>query len=393
MPQACPSVGVYVHVPFCERICPYCDFAVVAAPRLENETQRRYVDALLRELEASAEAFDGRALATLYLGGGTPSLLLPGQLARVLDAVCARFGAECDSVEITLEANPSSLERAQLSGFREVGVNRLSLGVQSFNAPVLQRLGRAHRAEESHLAIEAARAAGFSNLSLDLIFGAPGGSAAQLERDLEAVLAAAPEHVSAYQLTVEPQTPFELAAERGQFTLPEADEAAALMERIRERLASGGFERYEVSNYAQPGFASRHNQRYWLREPVLGLGLGAVTSEPGRSGAPHGTRRANTRELPRYLEAVEQGRSAAASVEVLDPRTARGEAVFLALRRAQGLSARAFVRAFGEPPRHWFAAEIATLADAGLLQEAPGGDLALTARGFLLADEVAAHFV
>ena len=187
MPQACPSVGVYVHVPFCERICPYCDFAVVAAPRLENETQRRYVDALLRELEASAEAFDGRALATLYLGGGTPSLLLPGQLARVLDAVCARFGAECDSVEITLEANPSSLERAQLSGFREVGVNRLSLGVQSFNAPVLQRLGRAHRAEESHLAIEAARAAGFSNLSLDLIFGAPGGSAAQLERDLEAV--------------------------------------------------------------------------------------------------------------------------------------------------------------------------------------------------------------
>ena len=207
------------------------------------------------------------------------------------------------------------------------------------------------------------------------------------------MLAAAPEHVSAYQLTVEPQTPFELAAERGQFTLPEADEAAALMERIRERLASGGFERYEVSNYAQPGFASRHNQRYWLREPVLGLGLGAVTSEPGRSGAPHGTRRANTRELPRYLEAVEQGRSAAASVEVLDPRTARGEAVFLALRRAQGLSARAFVRAFGEPPRHWFAAEIATLADAGLLQEAPGGDLALTARGFLLADEVAAHFV
>jgi len=395
MPQSRETVGVYIHVPFCERVCPYCDFAVVAAKRLGEQTEQRYVKALLCELEAAAGAFEGRGLASLYLGGGTPSLLTPASVARILDAVRARFGpwAKGSAPEITLEVNPSTVERERLPGFREAGVNRLSLGAQSFDDDVLRRLGRAHRAPENHRSFRAAREAGFDNLSVDLIFGAPGGSPAQLERDLDEIVALSPDHVSTYQLTVEPKTPFATARDRGQLDLPDADVAASLIERIEERLAVVGLARYEVSNHARPGFESRHNQRYWQREPVLGLGVGAVTSEPAQPGAPHGRRRANTRELPLYLARAELGELPTAESEILAARTARGEAVFLGLRRAVGLSAQAFARDFGEPPRHWFAAEIESLAAAELIREAPGGDLILTSRGFLLADEVAARFV
>ncbi len=395
MPQSFETVGVYVHVPFCERVCPYCDFAVVATRRLGEETEQRYVKALLRELEAAAGAFEGRGLASLYLGGGTPSLLTPASVAQILDAVRARFApfAGSSPPEITLEVNPSTVERERLPGFREAGVNRLSLGAQSFDDDVLRRLGRAHRAPENRHSFRAAREAGFENVSVDLIFGAPGGSPEQQERDLDEIIALSPDHVSTYQLTVEPKTPFATADDRGQLDLPDADAAASLIERIEAKLEGAGLWRYEVSNHARPGFESRHNQRYWQREPVLGLGVGAVTSEPPQPGAPHGRRRANTRELPSYLERTGAGELPAAESEILSARTARGEAVFLGLRRAVGLSARAFAGDFGQPPRHWFAPEIESLTGAGLIREAPGGDLALTPRGFLLADEVAAYFV
>jgi oxygen-independent coproporphyrinogen-3 oxidase len=386
-----PTVGVYLHVPFCERICPYCDFPVVAARPLTAADEERYVAALLAELRARRAAFSGRSLATIYFGGGTPSLLAPESLARLVAGVREAFVGE--PAEITLEANPSTTERGRLAGFRAAGVTRLSLGTQSFDDGTLRRLGRAHRAEESHAFVAAARAAGFANLSLDLIFGAPGQDLAGVLRDVEAALASRPEHVSAYALTLEPGTPFARAVEADKLELPSDDEAAEMMLALGAALEAAGLRRYEVSSWARPGFAALHNRRYWQRRPVLGLGVGAHSTEPPRAGEPFGARAANERALPAYLARAEAGRWEAPEREVPSEATARGEAVFLALRTREGLAADAFAAEFGAPPRNFFAGAIDESVAAGQLAESAAGDLALTDGGWLFADAVAARFV
>ncbi|MDJ0848235.1 MAG: radical SAM family heme chaperone HemW [Myxococcota bacterium] len=387
------DVGVYVHVPFCERICPYCDFAVVAARRLEPAVEEGYVDALLAELEARRGVFEGRTLASLYLGGGTPSLLRPAALARIVEAVRAAF-APGPAVETTLEVNPGTVERERLPGFRDAGVGRVSLGVQSFDDRTLKRLGRAHRADEARRSLAAARAAGFAAISLDLIFGAPEQDLAGLERDLDEVVAFGPEHVSTYELTLEPGTPFGTAAARGRLRLPEEDEVAAMHGCIEARLGAAGYERYEIASHAKPGFAAVHNRRYWERRPVLGLGVGAFSTDPPDADAPFGRRRSNTRDLATYLERVREGDSAEAGpAEVLDPATARGEAAFLALRESRGLDAGRFEHEFGRPPRGFWPEAIESLVGQGLLCEDASGGLRLTARGRLFSDGVFQHFV
>jgi oxygen-independent coproporphyrinogen-3 oxidase len=395
-----PTVGVYVHVPFCARVCPYCDFAVEAAPEWVRgrpadfaPRETRYVDALLRELDRRAPAFAGRRLASLYFGGGTPGLLRPESVARVREAVRARFPDDGVAVETTLEINPSTVERARLPAFREAGVDRLSVGVQSFDDSLLKALGRAHRREEIDRSLGAARAAGFDNVSLDLMFAVLHQTSDMLERDLDAVLAFGPEHVSTYELVHEPRTPFGRAAATGRIAAFDADLAADMIERIEERLVAAGFERYELTNFARPGRASRHNQRYWAREPVLGIGVGAHSTDPPGPGTPLGARPANPRRLDAWLARVEAGRPAAEHVERLDVATARAEACFLALRRATGVSAEAFAAEFGGPPRDFFGEEIDRLRARALLTESPAGDLILTATGRLLADEVMAAFV
>jgi len=386
------SVGVYVHVPFCERVCPYCDFAVVAARPLAIEPERRYVAALRRELDARRGAFAGRRLASLYLGGGTPSLLRPESVAELVRAVREAFGGEaCD--ETTLEVNPSTLERERLAGFRAAGVTRLSVGIQSFDDTVLRRLGRAHRAEEARLTLAACRAAGFAAISLDLIFAAPGQTLAGFERDLDEALGFAPEHVSTYELTIEAGTPFATAAARGRLVRPDEELVLAMQEMAEARLRAAGLRRYELSNYARLGFEAVHNRRYWERRPVLGLGVGACSYDPPDADAAFGVRRANRRELAGYLQCVEQDRSPEAEpAERLDAATARGEAMFLGLR-AGGVAAARFAGEFGAPPQGFFRAQIEALSEAGLLDEAASGDLRLTARGWQLADHVAAYFV
>lgn len=392
------SIGVYVHVPFCERICPYCDFAVVAARTLPAAREQGYVDALLRELELRApacERADGgvRPLASLYFGGGTPSLLTPASIARLVAAVTARFPGGRD-VEVTLEVNPSTLERARLPAFRAAGVNRLSVGVQSFSDATLKRLGRAHRADESRATLAAARAVGFDDVSLDLIAAAPGQRLGDLERDLDEVLAFAPEHVSAYQLTIEPGTPFEQAARRGQLALADEEEAIRMLERLAERLEAAGLARYEISSFARPGRAARHNRRYWERCAVLAIGAGACSYEPPSAAAPHGIRRANLRSLDGYLARIAAGDPADAEPpERLAAASARGEAAFLALRTAAGLAAGPFGAEFGAPPRSFWPEAIDELVAGGLLREAPSGDLRLTPRGILLSNSVFAYFV
>ncbi len=389
--EAEPSVGVYVHIPFCERICPYCDFAVVAARKLSPADEERYVSALLAELAGRSEAFAGRALATLYFGGGTPSLLTPESIARLTAAVSAAFSGSPG--EVTLEVNPSTLEQSRLPGFREAGVTRLSLGVQSFDDETLRRLGRAHRAGECHAALDAARAAGFENVSLDLIFGAPGQDIAGVLRDAAAALAHAPAHVSAYALTLEPGTPFARAAARGRLAVPDDDLAAEMMLALGRALEAAGLARYEISSWSRPGLASQHNQRYWRRLPVLGLGMGAHSQEPPRAGEPFGARSANERTLAPYLARIEARRFASPEREVLAEPTARGEALFLGLRMREGLRAAAFAAEFGGPPRAFFGPALDALAASGLVLESTGGDLALSERGWLFADDVAARFV
>lgn len=391
-------VGVYVHVPFCERVCPYCDFAVVGVRRLAPEREASYVEALLAELALRQGAFAGRPLASVYLGGGTPSLLTPQSVARLVEAVRKAFSTESDGAdgqpEVTLEVNPGTLERERLPGFRDAGVNRVSLGVQSFSDAGLKRLGRAHAGEEASRTLAEARAAGFAALSLDLILAAPGQTLEGLERDLDQALAFGPEHLSIYELTIEPGTPFALAAARGQLERVDEATAVAMLERSEARLGAAGYRRYEISNYARPGFEAVHNRRYWERRPVLGLGVGAFSTDPPTAGAPHGVRRSNPRSTSAYERAVAAGElDRVAQVERLSPEVARGEAMFLALRAAAGVDAARFAAEFGSPPRGFWDGAISELCGSGLLVESAAGDLRLSARGRLLSDGVFEYFV
>jgi oxygen-independent coproporphyrinogen-3 oxidase len=394
------AVGVYLHLPFCERICPYCDFAVVAMPQLGSVTEAGYTTGLLAELDARRSDFQGRRLASVYFGGGTPSLFTAASIREILEAIHGAFPSQGSSrskeIETTLELNPSTVERERLPDFRAAGINRLSIGVQSFDDRLLKRLGRAHRAPVARETLEAARAAGFDNLSIDLIFAGPSQSASDLDRDLEEALAWSPEHISTYELTYEPETPFGRALAAGKMGQCDEDLAADMTLQIEARLEAAGYERYEISNYARGNeFRSRHNARYWQRQAVLGLGMGAHSAEARSAGQPHGARRANPRSLSEWEARVQSDPARVGEVESLSEAGSRGEAIFLALRQREGLSAVAFEAEFGGTPRDFFASEIDAMTRCGWLvegKEAPG-DLRLTDAGRLLADRVAAEFV
>jgi len=383
------DVGVYLHVPFCERVCPYCDFAVIASRELSRAEEDRYVEALRAELAQRRGDFAGRSLASVYFGGGTPSLLRPESVASLLSAVRDAFGGEPE--EVTLEVNPSTVERERLPGFRAAGVDRVSLGIQSFDDVTLRRLGRAHRAAEGLRTLRACREAGFDRLSLDLIAAAPEQSLAGFEAGLETALGCEPDHLSVYELSLEPGTPFARAAADGRLAVCEEETAARMLEVAEARLETAGYRRYEISSYARPGAEALHNRRYWQRRPVLGLGLSAVSSDPPGPGRPFGARRSNPRSLAAYLDCAEGRREA--EVEVLSPEVARGEAVFLALRTAEGLVAAAFEAEFGAPPRRWFGEALDGLRAQGLVEEGPRGDLRLSPRGRMLSDSVFQSFV
>jgi len=387
------GIGLYVHIPFCERVCPYCDFAVVPARKLRPDDEQRYVDALVRELRTRSAEAKGQPLETVYFGGGTPSLFSPESIARLLDAVRAHFVPAQAGIEITLEVNPSTTERSRLRAFRECGVNRLSIGVQSFDDATLKRLGRAHKAGEGHATLRAARAAGFDNLSLDLIVACPGQIFETFARDLETALDFGPEHLSSYELTIEQGTPFALAEARGQLARPDEGLASRMLEFLAVRCEAAGLQRYEVSNYARSGYRSAHNSRYWRRAPVIGIGMGAWSYARSGNGLPHGGRRMNPRDLGAYFACVESGDPSGVEVDRLSADQARAEAVFLSLRCREGLDAAAFETEFGVVPRGFYASQIDRLLGQGLLCETQSGDLRLTEQGVLLSDTVFADFV
>ena len=378
--------ALYVHVPWCRHVCPYCDFNVQAAA---EPPETAYVAALARELttHAAAPPWAGRRAATVYLGGGTPSLFSPAAIATVLDTVRAGFGLVPEP-EVTLEANPGTVDVQRLAGYRAAGVNRLSLGAQSFHPTHLRTLGRDHGSADTSAAVAAARTAGIENVSLDLIFGVPGETRADWEADLAQALALAPEHVSIYALTYEPGTPFHAWRASGRLLPVDDDVEAGMADAAEAALERAGYARYEISSFARPGFTSRHNTSYWDGSDYLGVGAGAHSF--ARDPAP-GRRTVNERPPARYLAAIATAGTAIAVDERLTQAQARGEFCFTGLRRTAGFARDAFRTRFGCDVETAFP-QLGRLVADGLV-EVIGGRVRLTARGRRFADTVGATFV
>ncbi|BCR06979.1 coproporphyrinogen III oxidase [Desulfuromonas versatilis] len=331
--------ALYLHVPFCRRKCPYCDFysLPVATAALAG-----YPELLIRHLRIAAATGWRGPLDTVFFGGGTPSLLPPAAVAEVLGAARELFGL-APQAEISMEANPGTLSLESLEGYRQAGVNRLSLGVQSLEDGELRRLGRIHSAAQARQAVAWARQAGFANLSVDLMFALPGQTAGSLARQLEALLELSPEHLSCYGLSVEEQTPFYHLHREGGLELPDEETYAELFLALHRSLEAAGFEHYEISNYARPGFQCRHNLRYWQRRGYLGVGAGAHSFCP----AGFGRRSEVPGDLQGYARQLAAGRDPARLLEEFDQRGAMAETLYLGLRTAQGVDEKRFRERFG----------------------------------------------
>ena len=376
---------LYIHIPFCLRKCPYCSFASQEPSRGDLEG---YDSILLAEMGLAAQTFGAEMpLASVYFGGGTPSLLDPPQIGRLLEQAARLFGLGREA-EITLEANPGTVDQERLAAFRSAGVNRLSLGVQSFADPMLATLGRIHSATEAREAFQAARAAGFANIGIDLIHALPGQTLAQWRRELEQALALAPEHISVYGLTLEEGTPF--AAHYGDDSplLPDEDCSATMFEEADDLLTAADYEHYEIANYALPGRRSDHNSGYWRRDGYLGLGAGAHSFL--RTG--YGVRFGNPASLDAYAGAIAQGRLPRRDEQHLTRQDAIAEFMFLGLRMADGINSNEFRREFGVGVEEAFGREVSKLAALGLLETA-GDRVRLTRRGMLLSNQVFEHFL
>lgn len=314
---------LYIHVPFCQRRCAYCDFSIAVRKRVPAQ---QYVDAIRLELQGTRLT---GPLATIYFGGGTPSLLPPNAIAALLGAVSSRTSLLND-IEITLEANPEDVTDEAARTWRATGVNRVSLGVQSFDDRVLQWMHRVHNAERAPSAMRSLRAAGFDNVSLDLIFAVPAILERDWERDLDSAIALEPEHLSLYGLTVEPRTPLHRWVARGATSAPSDERYAEEYLLAHQKLGAAGFVFYEVSNAARDGRRSRHNRAYWMGSPYAGAGP-AAHSFDGRA------RRWNVAAWEAYRRAIADGRSPVDSEEVLTDAQRELERVYLALRTSEGL--------------------------------------------------------
>ena len=396
---AAAPLGVYIHYPYCLSKCPYCDFASRAEAVIP---QRRYTEAILRELAAQAPRFaGGRRAVSIYFGGGTPSLWEPALFAQVLREARSLFDVDAGA-EITLEANPGTTDEGRFSAFRAAGANRISIGVQSFASRQLVALGRAHSGGDAERAYLTARKAGFTNVSLDLIHGAEAQDVAGARRDAAHAAALGPEHVSAYALTLvglAEDVPMAKAVRRGETVVPDDEVVAEMGEAVREAFTSQGYQRYEISNFAKPGFEAVHNSLYWRGLEYAAVGCGACGFSRDRAGAgvtadgrrSVGRRWQNDRSPERYLERVEQTGLGEASAEELGADEHLRERLFTGLRLAEGLDLAALEEDLGVPVRTRFGSEIDRLVREGLAALA-GARLRLTDRGLDLHSEAAIRF-
>jgi oxygen-independent coproporphyrinogen-3 oxidase len=381
--------SLYLHIPYCVAKCPYCDFNVHVVSKIP-ETE--YTQALLEELDADAESEDwrGRGLRSVYFGGGTPSTFSPPTIGRVLEKAASLFPF-AEDIEITLEANPGREDSKNFPGYRSCGVNRISLGVQSFQPHLLKFLGRLHSADETREALETIRHVGFENFNLDLIYASPGQSLSDLKADLDEALSFYPPHLSAYNLTIEEGTPFHHQFRSGKLRpLPEEEEIA-MAEMMEDTLLSAGLERYEISNYARPGWHSRHNVNYWQGGDYLGIGAGAHSYHRGGKDGLFGHRWHNEKSPARYMEKVTREGSAVVETESLDLTKAAAEFMLVGLRMMKGISVGDFSRRFGKTPAEFYP-QISAWIEEGLMEQ-EDSRLRLTRRGFLVANSIFVHFV
>ncbi len=376
------SLGLYIHIPYCVHKCGYCDFN--SHPVNHGETSA-YVAALVNEMAHRAQGTENRPrLHSIFLGGGTPTTLPPASLEAILEACGDHFTIDPDC-EITVEANPATLTPDALKTLRRSGVNRISVGVQSFDADELRLLERIHDVADVHRTVAAIKEAGFDNFSLDLMFALPGQSLETWEGHLNKALAFDPPHLSTYNLTIEPGTAFHRLHEQGKLTMPPEEHQLALYKKTLAVLKDAGYEHYEISNFGKPGFACRHNLTYWHNGDTLGLGAGAVSHLGG-------ARFKNTALPSHYIRDIEQKGEAVEFAERLKPRQAMGETLMLGLRLLDGVPIDAFERRFGTSFDAAYGDTVRGLEAKNLITR-EGGRLALSPEGLYLADSVILEFI
>jgi putative oxygen-independent coproporphyrinogen III oxidase len=402
--QPSAMLGIYVHVPFCSAVCNYCNFN---RGLFDADLKARYVEALIAEIARAGEAalkgcatsgttsgaatsvaqpFRAARLAanTLYFGGGTPSLLEPEEIARIIAACEASFDMARDR-EVTLEANPESVSEARLRGFRAAGVNRLSFGVQSFRDGELRRLSRLHSADRACAALAEARAAGFDNVSLDLMMWLPGQSVSEWLESIDRAVALAPEHLSLYMLEVYPNAPLREEMARAQWSQAPDDDAAQMYVTAMTRLEAAGLEQYEISNVARRGRRSRHNLKYWTDGEWLGFGPGAHSTRGG-------VRWKNTPSTEEYIGRVISGVPHAVGVRVLSADERLGDALFTGLRLVDGIDENAIQTRYGVDVWRRYGPDLEPFIELGCLRR-DGSRLSLTRQGMLVAHEIMSVFV
>ncbi|MCR9071004.1 MAG: radical SAM family heme chaperone HemW [Alphaproteobacteria bacterium] len=386
-------LGLYVHWPFCRAKCPYCDFNSHVSDSVDHDLWR---DRLVRELETLAPRVGGgperaRRLISIFFGGGTPSLMEPETVSAVIEAARVLFQFNND-IEITLEANPTSVEAAKMDAFRRAGITRVSLGVQAMDDAALRFLGREHSAAEALAALESVRAH-IENVSFDLIYARPGQDTASWIAELRRAVALEPTHLSLYQLTIEPTTPFFARHARGEFALPDEDGAADLYEATQDLLSTAGLPAYEVSNHARVGHACRHNLVYWRYQDYLGIGPGAHGRLSSGITLSAKTATRGHRAPAIWLDRVERDGHALVDDASIPRDEMLMEAVLMGLRIDEGLTAERFRHLFGAAPERLFSAEaLAVLTDGGFLERL-GDDLRATAIGRARLDAVTSHLL
>ena len=385
--RADDEFGIYIHIPFCSHICPYCDFNTYAG---QSARIPAYVDAIQRDAASWGKQFDGRSAGSIFLGGGTPSLLAPIQIKAIL-ATCKSVFDLAPGHEVTIEANPNDLDEKYCSALLDSGVNRLSIGAQTLDRRGLRVLGRLHEADQVASAVASARRAGFENVSLDFIYGWPGQTIEQWRSDLSLLLGGEvggqpPDHLSLYGLIVEPGTPMADAVRRGIFTPLDDDTTADFYELAMTMLTDAGWLHYEIANWASAAHTvSRHNAIYWRNGDYAGIGAGA-------HGHVRNQRMMSQPSPARYIAALEHEAAVITNIEEIDEKTAMGETMMLGLRLLQGgVSAPSFARRHGVSLFEQFAPQISRLTTIGLL-EIDDQRVRLTKRGILLANSVCAEF-
>jgi len=378
-------LGLYIHIPFCVKKCNYCDF--LSAPA-DDVTKKRYVEVLCKEISGYKELTKEYELATIYFGGGTPSVLDVSLTEQILSVIQKTFTVDMAAAEVTLEVNPGTASPEKLKRYKELGINRLSIGVQSSKQEELALLGRIHSFEDAKQTVLWAREAGFKNISLDLMSALPGQTLEAYKENVEAILSLKPEHISSYSLIVEEGTPFygqyaEGAPREGD--LPEEETDRAMYVYTKERLAAAGYARYEISNYAKPGCESRHNSSYWTGIDYIGVGLGA-------SSLFTNARYHNETDLNKYMEEAEAGQDIRREMEHLVPEEQMEEFMILGLRMMCGVSRAEFQNRFGRQIETVYGSALTKLEKQGLLLR-EGDRIALTERGIDVSNQVFVEFV